>query len=215
VTWWLVGLAMAGGFTHRNTRQPLPARWVERPLVLPAGWTQVDVQVDADAVAGRGRLSLGPAAELRAAGRTDGTPPTVGAALALGRREAPARSASLDLDWTAPALGAPSPEHRIGLALPVRHQWGGSRWTAGPVADVGSIGFDTRIGLRGEAGLQAGPLGFTADATGWYAGSGGPRSTSWAGALGGFVQLNRALRVHGAARVGDHDGAFAGLELSL
>ena len=216
--WLFAGLAMAGGLTHRTTREPLPARWVERPLVLPAGWKQVDVAVGPGAVAASGRLSLGPLAELRASGGSDEAlaPPTIGAAMALGRREAPARSASLQFTWQVPALGRER-AHRLELASPVRVQWGGSRWTVAPVADVATVGFDARVGLRGETGLQAGPLGVTAAATAWYAGTtrANGQGASWAGALGGFVQLNRAFRVHGSARVGDDEGGLLGVELSL
>jgi len=217
--WALLGLALAGGLTHRTTREPLPARWVERPVVLPAGWKQLDLHVAPGGVLGaRGRLSLGPAVELRAAGATDDAvqPIEVGAALALGRREAPARSVALELGWEAPRLAPVDPVHRVVLGLPCRRQWGGSRWTVGPVADVvASAGLASRVGARGEVGLQAGPLGGTLDGVAWL-GSGA--ALSWHGSVGGFVQLNRALRVHGAQRLGDDEapsGFVGGVELSL
>ncbi len=213
---WL-GLALAGGFTHRTTREPLPARWLERPVLLPAGWKQVDVWTGGGAVGAHGRLSLGPAVELRAAVATDDrfAPSTVGAALRLGRAEAPARSAALELSWQVPQLGA-DPEQRIQLGLPVRRQWGGSRWTAGPLLDAGTFG--AGAGVRGEAGLQAGPLGFLVDGSVRY--GAGDLSGVWT--AGGFLQLNRALRVH-LERVERRDpapvrpgvDAVLGLELSL
>jgi hypothetical protein len=217
--WALLGLALAGGFTHRTTRAPLPARWVERPVVLPAGWKQLDLQVGPGGVlSAQGRLSLGPAVELRAGGATDDTaqPVEIGAALALGRREAPARSAALTLGWQVPRLATVAPSHRIVLGLPLRRQWGGSRWTAGPVADVTTADtWASRVGARGEVGLQAGPLGATLEATAWMASG---ADVAWQGALGAFVQLNRALRLHGAQRLGDAQapsGVVGGLELSL
>ncbi len=126
-----VGWAFAQGLTHRVSRDPLPAREVERPLVLPKGWSEVVASIgrtrwsDIDYRPFPGevtrreaslsaRVSMGPTVELRArlpyADVHTGTvlgggvgSATVGVAWLLARSEAPARSLGVHMGWTTPS----------------------------------------------------------------------------------------------------------------
>ena len=201
-----VAVATGGGLTHRTTREPMPAREVERPLVLPAGWTVLRGDAGVDGVGVSGRWSVTQGLELSATGAT-GLPWSVGGAVQLGRGEAPARSAALGLRWTPPTV---EEGHVLWTEAAARSQWGGLRGTIAPGAGVyADGGWTAGIGARGECLLQAGPLGGLFEGDGRWT-SGG---WLWDWRAEGFVQLNRAVRVGvGASR---RRSIAASLELAL
>lgn len=182
MTGLLLGVALAGGFTHRESRAPLPAREVERGLGLPSGWTE------ARATLGRTRWSdlrprPFPGALERREARLDlavglgggvtleaGLPwvdlhtagvlgagwgsATVGAVWAPLQRVAPDRSAGLEVRWT-----APSGQARLPLGPPTHEVVAGGvargRW--------GALRGTGRVGVRGAPAAR---VPWLRDATG-------------------------------------------------
>lgn len=151
--------AHGGGLQPRTSREALPAREIERPLVLPKGWTELRVQLQR----GRGEgpdlpLRLTTAATtiihgllpghhvrltapwhqaqgggMRATGPGD---VQIGWRTSLLRREPPNQAVALELSWTAPSAPDAS-EIPLGTGTPEltaalsgRRQLGGLGLTA-------------------------------------------------------------------------------------
>jgi len=164
---WLLAasLAWAGGFTLRESRDPLPAREVARDLVLPKGWSTValaatharwdDTQVPRPfpgavrrtELSLAARLSLGDRVEIRGRMpwvdvRTGGPlgsgwgAAEVGAAWSLARGVAPARSAAVALSWTAPDG---HPRLPLGSATHRLRAEVAGRWKVGALRATGAM----------------------------------------------------------------------------
>jgi hypothetical protein len=204
LTAWAVAWCFAGGFTHRPSREPLPAREVERPLVLPSGWTELTLGGAASGSLGAGaRLSLGSGVEVAASapwsshqGAWGASSPTLGAAWSPWAREAPSRSVCLRGRYT-PGEGASGfgPEAATGVArAEARRQWGGLQLDGG----VGLLVAGRVASPHAVARVvgQAGPLlvfaAAEADAA-WL-----QPFARW----GGAVQLNRAITARVSREVG-------------
>ncbi len=162
---WLSPAAFAAGVQAPASREPLPAREVERPILVPKGWT--DLAATAQLQGRRGnrqwaenlaiRRGLLPNHEVGISlSFTGGTEvrPSLGWRWSLFRREPPSTELAVEASWSDPG------EVVAGLAF--RRQIGGLRLTA-RVAGVQDYSEATLSG-RGslEALLQAGLLVFAA-----------------------------------------------------
>jgi hypothetical protein len=147
----LLSLAMAGGIGARGTRQPLPNREVERPVVLPMGWTSVDVAREGPELSAL--LRHGVTKRLEFWWRLPGQSwqlgnPSFGGRWLLGKREAPARSGAFELAYTTPGTVTPR--------LLARQQWGGILFEPQVWSD---INVDEVVGHGAlQVLLQAGPV---------------------------------------------------------
>ena len=162
-------------------RDPLPAREIERPLVLPRGWTRLgfDLRLQPEGRVRRDTGSLAVAvgvlpraelyvvapvvrartSELAVVGAGD---PVIGARMSLWRAEPPNRSVALDLWFRAPHGAAPD-------GVPLGESVATAAASVVARAELSGLGLDGAVGgllrgpaagalVRGRAFVQAGPL---------------------------------------------------------
>ncbi len=150
-------LAIAAQAGIQPSREPLPAREVERGLVLPLGWTElgVDVLEDRSALSGRNGVARGVAVSASVAYEPEGTMETrIGAELSLVAQEPPVVGWSIELGWRQPwALG---PGEGQGV-FAVRRAFGPFRADFRGGAALSSEGVARPVG-SGALLFQAGPL---------------------------------------------------------
>ena len=154
--------AEGAGFEAKTSRQPLPARQVERPILIPKGWTDIEVSMRVDrpwAKVARAqdrlmiRRGLLPRHELFLSMDLD-LDATMGWRWSIFRAEPPMTAVALESSWSAPGIV------QTGLAL--RRQVGGLRLTG---RGAGIVRYeDPQVGglFSVEALLQAGLLVFAA-----------------------------------------------------
>ena len=165
----LAAAALASGLQARTGRAPLPAREVERAVVLPRGWWAVDADLSWKRAAGLWGME-GQRLLRDPAWRTTRLASTVrhglGRSVELGAQvpwewatlgEQRARTIGDPVIWGRLALVREEPPAR-SLALELRHQAPLARWPHGAGAAVWSAGLIGRVrhgGLRVEAAARA------------------------------------------------------------
>ncbi len=101
----LAGVAWAG---VSPAREPLSARAIERPAVLPKGWAELGFTGDVDGASTRVGYGLGPSVEvgLGQAWSAQGLDSVrMSVRRSLFEREPPMTSIALDVGWTEPVVG--------------------------------------------------------------------------------------------------------------
>jgi hypothetical protein len=222
----------ARGGAPPRAREVLPAIEIERPVVLPMGWTELELGGAAQGKALVGGLQVrhgasrrievwfagGVAGESAAVGLTD---PRFGARMLLAAGEPAARSLGALLSFRAPgatrsqwSVGAPE----LAPGVSGRAQLGPLRLEgSGELAIGGALGGEVRPAAA--LALQAGPLVFDLGADGGWQVGNPPWSTIRAG---GLVDAARGLGLGahgwwrigaGEPRVGPAAAASSGVEL--
>lgn len=101
----LAGAARAG---VSPSREPLSARWIERPAVEPKGWTELLLRGDPSGVGSEIRYGLGPSVDLALGGAftVDGLDAVrMSVRRSLYEREPRMTSLAVDLGWTEDVRG--------------------------------------------------------------------------------------------------------------
>ncbi|MBX2804121.1 MAG: hypothetical protein KTR31_41040 [Myxococcales bacterium] len=156
--------ACVSAIATASDRQPLPARWVERPVVMPKGWTRVELGAfrgaetplvplaatearfeGATLQVGHGllpRIELSLSTRLlRASGPWGLSDPELGVAVELLRREPPNTSVALRVSASSPH-GAVRDGVPLGLGLPAFTGQLSARQQLGPLGldvDLGGV----------------------------------------------------------------------------
>jgi hypothetical protein len=153
---------IVGSVAFGGERAPLPALPVERPLTVPRGWSLLAAGArfgSMDRPFAEIRYGVLPRVELDLG--VDGLDPTLGARLAVFRRDPSNTSVALDLRWNGD-LGAGLVAARrfgpllgtVGLSGTSALDWGttaSALLQLGPLAPWVSVGWRGRV--RGTAGL--------------------------------------------------------------
>lgn len=193
--WILAGTAWAG---VSPAREPLSARPIERPAVLPKGWTELGFMGGLDRAATGIRYGLGAQVDLGLgqAWSADGLGSVrMSVRRSLFEREPPMTSIALELGWTEPVAGAARSAPDAGLVIrqelaPFQLEVAGS-WIQ-PLTGRGHPAGRAALTMEGGPLLVIGSLAV---------------ERRWRPGLDVALQLSRGLMVGGGAAWTDGEGA--------
>ena len=152
---WALAVAHAGGLQANSSREPLPAREVEREIPLAKGWRELELRQDGGGGSARVRAGLTEALEVAAHGGWAARDSVgLGATLGLVRLEPPNTAAAVRIEHDLGTWDHRAPATRGVLVG--RQQFGGLMLTS----DFGSeLSADAvRWVASAELALQGGPL---------------------------------------------------------
>jgi len=152
---WALTAAHATGLQPSSTREPLPAREVEREIALAKGWRELELRQDATGGSARVRAGLTESLEVAAQGGwAERNEIGFGAAMNVLRLEPPNTSAAVRVEHALGSWETRAPATR-GLVVG-RQQFGGLMLTTGVGSEL--VSDELRLVATAELVLQAGPL---------------------------------------------------------